>query len=111
VTVYQKWGDEVFISNLASAFLYMQLVAKSLGLGSQWASSSSSLMENKLKEPLNIPEKIRIYDMMAVGYPAYQLGPGSPRKIAEMIHYERYDRSKLRTDQQISDPIKNLRKR
>jgi hypothetical protein len=89
----------------------MQLAAKSLGLGSQWVSSSGSLMEDKLKELLSIPEKIKIYDMMAVGYPAYQLGPRSPRKIDEMTHSERYDRSKLRTDQQIKDFIKNLRKR
>jgi nitroreductase len=111
LTVYQKWGTEVFISNLAGAFLCMQLAAKSLGLGSQWVSSSGSLMEDKLKELLSIPEKIKIYDMMAVGYPAYQLGPRSPRKIDEMTHSERYDRSKLRTDQQIKDFIKNLRKR
>ena len=111
LTVYQKWGTEVFISNLAGAFLCMQLAAKFLGLGSQWVSSSGSLMEDKLKELLNIPEEIKIYDMMAVGYPAYQLGPRSPRKIDEMTHSERYDRSKLRTDQQIKDFIKNLRKR
>jgi hypothetical protein len=49
--------------------------------------------------------------MMAVGYPAYQLGPRSPRKIDELIHSERYDRAKLRTDQQIKDFIRNLRKR
>jgi FMN reductase (NADPH) len=111
LTIYQKWGTEVFISNLAGAFLCMQLAAKSLGLGSQWVSATGSLMENKLKELLSIPEKIKIYDMMAVGYPAYQLGPRSPRKIDEMTHSERYDRSKLRTDQQIKDFIKNLRKR
>ena len=111
LTVYEKWGTEVFISNLAGAFLSMQLAAKSLGLGSQWVSSSGSLMEDKLKELLNIPEKIKIYDMMAMGYPAYQLGPRSPRKIDEMTHSERYDRSKLRTDEQIKDFIKNLRKR
>jgi hypothetical protein len=68
-------------------------------------------MEDKLKELLKIPEKIKIYDMMAVGYPAYQLGPRSPRKIDEMTHSEQYDRAKLRTDQQIKDFIKNLRKR
>jgi nitroreductase len=111
LTVYEKWGTEVFLSNLAGAFLCMQLAAKSLGLGSQWVSSSGSLMEDKLKELLNIPEKIKIYDMMAMGYPAYQLGPRSPRKIDEMTHSERYDRSKLRTDEQIKDFIKNLRKR
>ena len=111
LTVYEKWGTEVFISNLAGAFLCMQLAAKCLGLGSQWVSATGSVMENELKELLHIPEGIKIYDMMAVGYPAYSLGPRSPRKIEEMTHYDQYDQSKLRSDQQTKDFIKNLRKR
>ena len=107
---YQKWGHEVFISNLASAFLCMQLAAKSLGLGSQWVSAAGSLMEADLKILLHIPEPLKIYDMMAVGYPAYQLGPRSPRSMEEMIHYEEYDRSRYRTDQQVKDFIIELRK-
>lgn len=110
LTVYQNWGHEVFTSNLASAFLCMQLAAKSLGLGSQWVSATGKFMENDLKELLNIPKEFKIYDMMAVGYPAYQLGPRSPREINEMTHYEQYDRSKWRNDQQVKDFIKNLRK-
>ena len=111
LTVYQKLAAEVFTSNLASAFLCMHLAAKSLGLGSQWVSAAGGVMEDNLKKLLNIPKEFKIYDMMAVGYPAYQLGPRSPRKIDEMTHYEQYDRSKLRTDQQIKEFIKNLRKR
>jgi nitroreductase len=109
--IYKKWGTEVFISSLAGAFLCMQLAAKSLGLGSQWVSATGGVMENELKELLHIPEKIKIYDMMALGYPAYSLGPRSPRNIEEMIHYDQYDRSKLRSDQQIKDFTKNLRRR
>jgi nitroreductase len=108
--IFQKYGHEVFISNLASAFLCMQLAAKTLGLGSQWVSAAGSFMEDDLKELLNIPKGVKIYDMMAVGYPAYQLGPRSPRKIDEMTHYDQYDRTKLRSDQQIKEFIKNLRK-
>ena len=110
LAVFQKLGNEVFISNLASAFLCMQLAARSLGLGSQWVSASGSFMEDDLKRLLNIPEGIKIYDMMAVGYPAYSLGPRSPRNIEEMTHYDQYDHTKLRTDQQIKDFIKHLRK-
>jgi FMN reductase (NADPH) len=110
LVVFQKYGHEVFISNLASAFLCMQLAAKALGLGSQWVSAAGSFMEDDLKELLNIPKGVKIYDMMAVGYPAYQLGPRSPRKIDEMTHYDQYDRTKLRSDQQIKEFIKNLRK-
>lgn len=108
--VFQKYGHEVFISNLASAFLCMQLAAKTLALGSQWVSAAGNFMEDDLKELLNIPRGVKIYDMMAVGYPAYQLGRRSPRKIDEMTHYDQYDRTKLRSDQQIKEFIKNLRK-
>jgi FMN reductase (NADPH) len=110
LVVFQKFGHEVFISNLASAFLCMQLAAKALGLGSQWVSAAGNFMEDDLKELLSIPKGVKIYDMMAVGYPAYQLGPRSPRKIDEMTHYDQYDRTKLRSDQQIKEFIKNLRK-
>jgi FMN reductase (NADPH) len=110
LVVFKKYGHEVFISNLASAFLCMQLAAKTLGLGSQWVSAAGSFMEDDLKELLNIPKGVKIYDMMAVGYPAYQLGPRSPRKIDEMTHYDQYDRTKLRSDQQIKEFIKSLRK-
>ncbi len=108
--VYQRSGAEIFISNLASAFLCMQLAAKALGLGSQWISATGTVMEASLKSLLDIPKEFKIYDMMAVGYPAYTLGPRSPRTIDEMTHDDRYDRSRLRTDQQIKDFIKNLRK-
>ena len=109
LAVFQKLGNEVFISNLASAFLCMHLAAKSLGLGSQWVSAAGGFMEDDLKKLLNIPEGIKIYDMMAVGYPAYSMGPRSPRSIEEMTHYDQYDHTKLRTDQQIKDFIKHLR--
>jgi len=109
--VYQKSGMEVLTSTLASAFLCMHLAAKSLGLGSQWISATGGLMEDPLKKLLDIPKEFKIYDMMAVGYPAYQLGPRSPRKIEEMIHEDRYDRSRLRTDREIKDFIIDLRKR
>jgi FMN reductase (NADPH) len=108
--VFQRWRHEVFLSNLASAFLCMQLAAKALGLGSQWVSASGNLMEEDLKKLLDIPEKLKIYDMMAVGYPAYQLGPRSPRRTEEMTHYERYDRARYRTDAEIKRYIIDLRK-
>jgi nitroreductase len=108
--VWERWGNEVFISNLASAFLCMHLAAATLGLGSQWVSATGTLMESDLKRLLHIPEPLKIYDMMAVGFPAYQLAPRSPRNGEEMTHHEVYDRSRYRTDRQVRDFIIELRK-
>jgi hypothetical protein len=63
-----------------------------------------------LKRLLDIPEKLKIYDMMAVGFPAYQLGPRSPRNAEEMTHFEHYDRAKYRTDAEIKKYIIGLRR-
>jgi hypothetical protein len=48
--------------------------------------------------------------MMAVGHPAYPLGPRSPRNAEEMTHFEHYDRAKYRTDSEIKKYIIDLRR-
>jgi len=104
-------GDSHFASSLASAFLYMALAATTLGLGSQWVSATGHpFVKCLLKELLGIPHKLEIYDMMAVGYPAYQPKPRLVREKAEMVHYGRYDKAKYRSDEDIRGFIVRLRK-
>ncbi|MDP2645775.1 MAG: nitroreductase family protein, partial [Desulfobacterales bacterium] len=100
--VKETKADKVLNSSLASAFLCMHLAARSLGLGSQWVSAIGDVtIEKELKGLLGIPARMKIYDMMAVGYPAYDLGPRSPRDIEEMTHYEGFQKDKYRSEQQI----------
>ncbi len=104
-------GDSIFISSLASAFLYMHLAAASLGLASQWLSSTSDpYVQSLVKELLAIPRKLEIYDTMIVGYPAYEPGPRMVRQSAEMVHYDRYDSVKYRSDGETRTFIASLRK-
>ena len=104
-------GDSHFASGLASAFLYMCLAATTLGLGSQWVSATGHpFVMCLLKELLEIPDKLVIYDTMAVGYPADQPKPRLVRERAEMVHYGRYDKAKYRSDERIRDFIVSLRK-
>lgn len=104
-------GDSHFTSSLASAFLYMALAATTLGLGSQWVSATGSpYVKCLLKELLGIPERIDIYDMMALGYPAQKPADKVLRSINDIIHYERFDKTKYRTDQEIKEFIIRLRK-
>jgi nitroreductase len=105
-------GQPHFYSGLAITFLYMHLAAATLGLGSQWVSASAmDLMQSRLKELLGIPLNLEIYDMMAVGYPAIEPNPRLVRSMDEIVHYDHYDKTKYRTDEQVTEFISVINRR
>lgn len=102
--------EETMISGLATAFIYMHLAAKVLGLASQWVSAvSSPVIDYSIRKLLGIPEGIIIYDMMVLGYPGYEIGPRSPRNLEEFTHHEKYDMKKYRSDDEIIKFVKGMR--
>ena len=104
-------GDSHFTSGLSSAFLYMALAATTLGLGSQWVSATGNpFVKCLLRELLAVPEKLEIYDMLVLGYPASQPKPRLVRERVEMVHHGRYDKAKYRSDEEIRNFIVGLRK-
>jgi nitroreductase len=108
-TAYHHSRHDIFISGLASTFLYMHLAATSLGLASQWVSYvQNPLMACLIKQFLDIPERLEVYDMMAVGYPAYQPGPRIIRDKTEMVHYDGFDTSKFRSDEEMDNFITRI---
>jgi nitroreductase len=101
--------QEAFKGGLASAFLYMNLAATSLGLGSQWVSSVTTPYAHcMIKNLLGIPEGLEIYDMMVLGYPAVPHVPRPLREKSEMVHYDRGGDT-VRTDEQVKDFIRKVR--
>jgi len=105
-------GSSIFTSSLASTFLYMHLAATALGLGAQWVSAiASPYVQALTKDLLGIPKELEIYDMMAVGYADTEPKPRPVRDKEEMVHYDYYEKSKFRTEQQVRDFIASLRHR
>jgi nitroreductase len=99
--------QSIFISSLASAFLYMHLAATTLGLASQWVSSVKvPLVHCQLKPLLGIPRELEVYDMMPVGFPAQKARPKLMRSKDEMIHYDYCGNEDFRTDEEVNDFIK-----
>jgi nitroreductase len=101
----------IFTSGLANAYLYMALAATALGLANEWVSSvATPYPQCMTKDLLGIPPELEIYDMMAVGYPAYKL---SSRKLlrdkAKMVHYDYCGAADFRTDAEVNDYIKKAR--
>ncbi|MBI2934469.1 MAG: nitroreductase family protein [Chloroflexi bacterium] len=103
---YYTRRESNLVSGLATAFVYMHLAAASLGLGSQWLSSTASpYVQAMMKSLLQIPDPLYIYDTMALGYRAYEPRPRLMRSRDEVTHLERYEPAKARTDQQVRDYI------
>jgi len=104
-------ADSLFDSSLASTFLYMHLAASALGLGAQWVSGMRMwYVQCMIKDLLEIPADFEVYDMFVVGYPVAKSKPRLVREYDEMVHENRYDQNKFRTDSEINEFISELRK-
>jgi 5,6-dimethylbenzimidazole synthase len=101
---------KVYHSNLANATTMIHLAAASLGLGSQWLSITP-IWEGELKALLGVPEWFTIPQLVPIGYVDYTPPPPYRREVKELIHYDVYDKARLRTDQGILDYIADIRKR
>ncbi|MDP2744245.1 MAG: nitroreductase family protein [Dehalococcoidia bacterium] len=106
-------GLQHFASGLASAFLYIQLAATSLGLGSRWVSAvNNPLPQVQIKQLLGIPKEVMVYDMTPIGYPAplpaSEQRMRARRKAEEMTHRDGYEKAKYRTAEQIREFLKKV---
>jgi len=98
-----------FLKNMANATQLICLSAAAMGLGTQWVTVNLG-WERPVKTLLDIPDDLVIHTLIPVGYPAYDPSPPTRRKLEEMVHYEKYDRSKYRTDDDILEFLLRLRK-
>jgi nitroreductase len=68
-------------------------------LASQYVSDANSpYMETMLKVLLKIPEPLRIYHLVPIGYAKSSSAAPPRRTLDELIHYESYDASRYRDD-------------
>ena len=89
-----------FLKSMANATQILHLAASALGLGSQWVSVNRTTEEH-MKVLLDVPEELAIHTIIPVGYPAYEPQPPYRRNLEEIIHFEKYDRLKYRSGDDI----------
>ncbi len=102
--------DAHFLKNMANATQILTIAASAFGLVSQWVSVNQ-VTEAPLKVLLDVPEEIAIHTIVPVGYPAYKPPPPYRRKLKEIMHFEKYDRSKFRTSEDIYEFLLALRRK
>ncbi len=100
--------DATYLKNMANATQLLHFAAAAQGLGSMWLSVSRAWGE-EIKKILDVPEILDLHTIVCVGYPAYTPKAPYRRKLADIVHFDRYDRTMYRDARQIQEFLYNLR--
>lgn len=103
-------GAEVFHKNLANTTQMIHLAASVLGLGAEWVSISRPFDE-RIKAVLGIPDLFRIDAIVPIGYAPYKPKGANRRSLEEILHWNKYDIKRFRSDEQVIDFIRQLRQK
>ena len=101
-------ADAIYLKNMANATQMLHLAAAAAGLASEWVSVNRPWGQ-ALKRILNIPEILEVQTLAIIGYPAYQPQPSYRRPLADITHYDKYERSKYRSGEDIYKYLVSLR--
>jgi nitroreductase len=88
-----------FIEDGAVATQNMALAAHSLGLATYWVgilgpTNDRKSVEQRIKEVLNVPERIRVISLLPVGVPAYGIDR-QRKRLEDICHVDKYDSKPL----------------
>jgi nitroreductase len=81
-------GQYCYPIDLAIAVDHMSLAAMAEGLGTCWIGA---FYEDKVKDILGIPEKIRVVIMLTFGYPAESPAARPRKKLEEIVAYDAWN--------------------
>ena len=91
---------------LANACLLIHLAVAALGLTSEWVSIH---IEEPHKRILGVPDLLKLYLIIPIGYPDVPARDGVRRPLAEIVHHERYDMSKYMSNEDVVKYLYSLR--
>jgi nitroreductase len=106
-TRMDKWQSHYF-SSLSNTVLTIVLAAQALGLGSQWLSDiATPYFAPMVKALLGNPDPLQPYHLTPIGQVSRKLRPNDRRPLDEIVHYDGYDMSKYRTDEDVREFFRN----
>lgn len=91
---------------LSNAETHIHLAAASLELATQWVSIH---IQEPFKRILDVPPVLTLHTIIPVGYPQQPLSGSVRRKLKDIVHHDRYDRTKLMSTEDIVTYLYRLR--
>jgi nitroreductase len=92
--------------SLANASFLIHLAVASLGLTSEWVSIH---IEEPHKRILGVPDLLKLYLIIPIGYPDVPAHEGVRRPLEDFVHRERYDMAKYMSNEDVVKYLYSLR--
>jgi 5,6-dimethylbenzimidazole synthase len=92
--------------SLANASFLIHLAVASLGLTSEWVSIH---IEEPHKRILGVPDLLKLYLIIPIGYPDVPAHEGVRRPLKDFVHRERYDMAKYMSNEDVVKYLYSLR--
>jgi len=90
---------DVWIEDASIASIFIHLASESLELGSCWIQirkrmhDQTKTAEQYIRELLNIPERLNVESIIAIGYPAEKKSPHPKKDLQyEKVYYDMYNK-------------------
>jgi len=100
--------DSILYISMGAAMEHMHLAAVALGMAMCWGTVNK-FSEEPLGKLLGVPAPLVVKEVFTLGYPVAEIEPKFRRGVSEVVHMERMDPAKLRTEQEIARAIANRR--
>ncbi|MDP6175284.1 MAG: nitroreductase family protein, partial [Rhodospirillales bacterium] len=95
-------GDQHLISSLSCMTVTLHYLAASMGLGSKYLSDTGSPeMEIMLRDLLGFPEPLRAYETVCIGHVDKKPSSRFVKEVDDIIHWDKFDESLMKTDEQV----------
>jgi len=110
-------GETLLRQSLAISIYTLQLAAASFGLATAWGTMQTESRETQIRQLLGIPDVYTVDHIVPLGYPDEEKEKSDKalvpvrerasfrRELNEIVHYERYDQGKFRSDEKVKEFI------
>ena len=107
---YADNNERILLASLGAVVENIQLAVTACGLTSAWLSGGGEDTTNEeLAAILDFPPSLSAIGTIPVGYPEKDLSRRYRRPLDQIVHWNRYDRGKLRPDGMIDHYVREVR--
>ncbi len=96
-----RWA--LFEQSLAMCVQNMWLMATRLGLAATNYTMGHPGTDQRLREVFGVPDHFALPTMLVLGYPRHHPPPRPRRPLDQLVHRERFDAARVRSDDQLID--------